>query len=117
MNTEDHLTTGGLFQLHWWECENTLICVKIKVMTCFLTERWCFILGKDYWAKWIKYAGIRAVKTMAQVAVSLITTNAVGITDVDWIAVGSASALAGIASLLTSLAGIPEVEKPEVIEE
>ena len=70
-------------------------------------------MGIEYWKKWFKYAGIRAIKTMAQVAVSLITTNAVGITDVDWIAVGSAAALSGVASLLTSLAGIPEVEMPE----
>lgn len=70
-------------------------------------------MGIEYWKKWFKYAGIRAIKTMAQVAVSLITTNAVGITDVDWIAVGSAAALSGVASLLTSLAGIPEVERPE----
>lgn len=70
-------------------------------------------MGIEYWKQWIKYAGIRAIKTMAQVAASLITTNAVGITDIDWIAVGSAAALAGVASLITSLAGIPEVPKPE----
>lgn len=57
---------------------------------------------------WIKAAGIRAVKTMAQTAVSLLGTGAAGILDVDWVAVVSASALAGVVSILTSLAGLPE---------
>jgi hypothetical protein len=48
---------------------------------------------------------------MCQTAVSLIGTNAIGITDIDWLAVGSACALAGVLSLLTSLGGIPEVEE------
>ena len=68
-------------------------------------------LNKDYWIEWAKYAGLRAVKTVAQTAVALIGTNAVGITDVNWYAVGSAAVLSGIVSLLTSVAGIPEVEK------
>lgn len=59
---------------------------------------------------WLKAALIRAVKTMAQTAVALMSTGAVGILDVDWKAVLSASALAGVLSLLTSLAGLPEVE-------
>ena len=66
----------------------------------------------EYWKKWLKAAGIRALKTVAQTAVATIGTSAV-IGDVNWIAVGSASLLAGILSLLTSVAGIPEVEKPE----
>lgn len=66
-------------------------------------------MGKDYWIRWFKAAGIRAIKTVAQTAVALLSTNAVGITDVDWVAVGSAAALSGIVSMLTSLAGIPEV--------
>ncbi len=61
--------------------------------------------------KWLKAAGIRAIKTVAQTAVALIGTNAVGITEVDWLAVLSASALAGVASLLTSIAGLPEVQE------
>lgn len=61
--------------------------------------------------KWVKAALIRAVKTMAQTAVALIGTNAVGITAVDWVAVASASALAGIVSILTSIAGLPEVKE------
>lgn len=67
-------------------------------------------MDKDYWIKWIKAAGVRAVKTVAQTAVALIGTNAIGITEVNWIGVASGAALAGIVSLLTSLAGIPEVE-------
>lgn len=59
---------------------------------------------------WWKAALIRAIKTMAQTAVALIGTQAAGILDVDWIAVLSASALAGVLSMLTSVAGLPEVE-------
>lgn len=70
-----------------------------------------FTLNKDYWFEWAKAAGVRAIKTVAQTAVALIGTNAIGVTDVDWMAVGSAAVLAGIVSLLTSVAGIPEVEK------
>ena len=66
-------------------------------------------MDTSYWIRWIKAAGIRAVKTVAQTAVALIGTNAIGITDVDWIGVASGAALAGVVSLLTSLAGIPEV--------
>lgn len=67
-------------------------------------------MDKSYWIRWAKAAGIRAIKTVAQTAVALIGTNAIGITEVDWIGVASGAALAGVVSLLTSLAGIPEVE-------
>ena len=69
--------------------------------------------NKEYWIKWIKAAGIRAIKTVAQTAVALIGTNAIGITEVNWVGVASGAALAGVVSLLTSLGGIPEVEMPE----
>lgn len=58
---------------------------------------------------WAIAAGMRAFRTFCQTAVALIGTNAVGITDVDWIGVASGAALAAVVSLLTSAAGIPEV--------
>lgn len=60
--------------------------------------------------KWLHAAGIRAIKTVAQTAVATIGTTAV-MNEVDWIMVGSASLLAGLLSLLTSVAGLPEVPK------
>ena len=57
---------------------------------------------------WFKCAGIRAIKTIAQTAIATIGTSA-AIGEVDWLMVGSASLLAGILSLLTSVAGLPEV--------
>jgi len=63
--------------------------------------------------KWWKAAGTRCIKTVAQSALALIGTNAIGVTDVNWVAVASAAALAGVVSLLTSLAGLPEVDQEE----
>lgn len=60
------------------------------------------------WKQWFKAAGIRALKTVAQTAIATIGTTAV-MSNVDWMVVGSASLLSGILSLLTSLAGLPEV--------
>ena len=59
--------------------------------------------------RWIKAAGIRAIKTVAQTAVALIPV-AVSVTAVDWVTVAGTAALAGIVSLLTSLAGLPELK-------
>ena len=60
--------------------------------------------------KWIKAAGIRAIRTVAQTAVATIGVSAV-MQDVNWLAVASASLLAGVLSVLTSIAGLPEVEE------
>lgn len=60
--------------------------------------------------QWIKAAGIRAIKTIAQTAVATIGTSAV-MGDVNWLMVGSASLLAGVLSVLTSVAGLPELKK------
>lgn len=62
---------------------------------------------KRNWKKWAKAAGIRAIKTAAQTALATLGTTAL-ITEVNWAVVVSAAALAGVASILTSLAGIPE---------
>lgn len=64
------------------------------------------------WKTWIKAAGVRAIKTIAQTAVATIGTSA-AMGDVNWIMVGSASLLAGVLSLLTSVAGLPEVPTGE----
>ena len=64
--------------------------------------------NNEYWKNWVKAAGVRAVKTVAQTAVATIGTAAV-LGEVNWIMVGSAAALAGVLSLLTSVAGLPEV--------
>ena len=63
-------------------------------------------------ANWWKAAGIRAVRTLAQAAIGTIGASAL-ITEVDWKVVVSASALAAVLSLLTSLAGLPELEEPD----
>ena len=65
--------------------------------------------------EWFKAAGIRAIKTVAQTAVATIGTSAV-MGDVNWLMVGSSSLLAGILSLLTSIAGLPELEKKEDVK-
>lgn len=64
---------------------------------------------KTYWKTWAKAAGVRAVKTMAQTAVALMPASAT-IAAVDWRVVLGTAALSGVVSVLTSLAGLPEVE-------
>ena len=64
--------------------------------------------NKEYWIKWAKAAGVRAVKTVAQTFVATIGTAAV-LQDVNWVMVLSASSLSGVISLATSVAGLPEV--------
>lgn len=63
--------------------------------------------------EWIKAAGIRAIKTVAQTALGLMS-SAVILGDVDWVLVLSASAMAGIYSLLTSVVGLPELDKKHI---
>lgn len=67
---------------------------------------------KTNFKNWAKAAGVRAIKTVAQTAVATIGVSAV-MSDVNWLAVGSASLLAGVLSVLTSIAGLPEVTESE----
>ena len=62
------------------------------------------------WFRWLRAAGVRAVKTMAQSALGMLSGEMLGMLDVDWVAVLSVAAMAGVASLLTSVAGLPEVQ-------
>ena len=61
--------------------------------------------------EWLKAAGIRALKTFAQTAVGMFGGELVGIVDVDWVGVLSVAATAAVLSLLTSVAGLPELDK------
>lgn len=67
------------------------------------------------WKNWLKAAGIRAIKTVAQTALSIIGTTAM-VGDVNWAMVGSVAVLAGILSMLTSIAGLPEVTSTKGVE-
>ena len=71
--------------------------------------------SKEYWMNWAKAAGVRAVKTVAQSAIAAIGASAM-ISEVDWAVVASTAVLAGVVSILTSVAGLPEVSVPEVEE-
>ena len=66
-------------------------------------------MTKEKFLTWLKAAGMRAVKTIAQTAVAMIGTTAL-MSEVNWIVVASASVLAGVLSLLTSVAGLPELK-------
>ncbi len=66
---------------------------------------------KDKVIKWLKAAGVRTVKTMAETALAIIGTNTIGITDVDWVGVLSACALSGVITVLTCIKGLPELKE------
>ncbi len=68
--------------------------------------------NKEYWIKWLKLAGVRALRTVAQSAIAAIGASTL-LSTVDWAFVASTSVLAGIASLLTSIAGLPELKEGE----
>lgn len=65
--------------------------------------------NKEYWSKWVKAAGVRALKTIAQTALGMLTVG-MAMEEVKWAYVGSVALVAGVYSLLTSIAGLPEVE-------
>ena len=71
---------------------------------------------KEKFIKWIKAAGIRALKTVAQTAVALIPVG-VSVSEVGWLTVIGTAALAGIVSLLTSIAGLPELKEETIVED
>ena len=72
------------------------------------------MMKKRYWIQWTKKAGIRAVKTVAQAAIAGIGTAA-AMGSVDWKYVASASVLAGVLSMLTSVAGLPELDDKNIL--
>lgn len=68
-------------------------------------------MTKAKFIKWLKAAGVRTIKTMAETAIALIGTNTIGITDVDWVGLLSACALSGLLTILTCIKGLPEVKE------
>lgn len=76
-------------------------------------------MTSDYWIRWAKAALIRAIKTFAQTAAALLGAGAVNVVEVDWLTILGISATAAVVSLLTSLAGLPEVgnEVPPLFED
>ena len=68
-------------------------------------------MNKANFLNWLKAAGIRTVKTMAETAIALIGTNTMGITEVDWIGLLSACALSGVVTILTCIKGLPELKE------
>lgn len=73
-------------------------------------------MKKEMFKTWIKAAGVRAIKTVAQTAIATIGTSAV-MSEVNWPVVASAAALAGLLSLLTSVAGLPEIKTDKEVKE
>lgn len=67
-------------------------------------------MSKEYILSWVRAAGVRALKTMAETALAVIGTNAVGITDVNWVGLLSACLLSGTITLLTCIKGLPEIK-------
>lgn len=68
-------------------------------------------MDKEKTIKWLKAAGVRAVKTFAQAAVAIMPTTAVTLGEVDWVVVFSSACVAAVLSLLTSIAGLPELKE------
>lgn len=68
---------------------------------------------KAYWIMWLKAAGVRAVKTFAQALISVIGTGVIGIMEVNWPYALSVAVMAAVLSMLTSLAGLPEITLPD----
>lgn len=66
-------------------------------------------MTKEYWIKWLKAAGVRAIRTMAQTALGMFTVG-MAVEEVKWSYVASVSLVSGVYSLITSIAGLPEVE-------
>lgn len=66
-------------------------------------------MTKEYWIKWLKAAGVRAIRTMAQTALGMFTVG-MAVEEVKWPYVASVSLVSGVYSLITSIAGLPEVE-------
>lgn len=69
--------------------------------------------NKEYWLNWAKAAVVRAIKTVAETAISLIGANMVNIVSLDWVNIAGVCATAGVISVLLSLKGLPEVEMPK----
>lgn len=72
---------------------------------------------KTNFIAWIKAASVRTIKTMAETALAIIGTNTIGITDVDWIGVLSATGLAAVVTILTCIKGLPELKSTTGDEE
>ncbi len=68
---------------------------------------------KNKIVKWLKAAGVRTIKTMAETALAIIGTNTMGVTEVNWVGVLSTCALSGVITLLTCIKGLPELKEEE----